>query len=500
MTAALAVILAAGFALLAVTIGSLRDAGRAALRAQEAVTVGTELERSVVALESGLRGFVATGREADLAPFEAASDAYPRQVQRLRDLARGDASLRADVSAVERQIGDYIDLWAIPLVAIARDQPAYGRALLADDRGRERVRGVQAQLALMFDRARSGAARKEGRAGSRADAAVLLGIVGILLTAVATVGAGQLLRRGILRPIRRVAGASETLAGGDFSARVPDDRADELGDLARAFNAMAASLERHQRELASRAAQLERSNRELEDYASVTAHDLQGPLVTMSMYAGLLTQRLEGKDRLLAEHIRDNTTDMRRLVRDLLGYARLDRQPGRSDPVELDAVLQHALDSLAGPLQDAGASVRAAPLPGVIGDADRLQQLLQNLLTNAIKFTADGEPPRIEISGRADSPTEARVSVRDHGIGFPPGQAELIFRPFQRLHSADRFEGSGIGLAVCAKIVEQHRGRIWAEGRPGAGATFHIVLPLTAMPGPDPGPGATLVGAGGLPT
>jgi signal transduction histidine kinase len=496
VSAVLAVVLAAGFALLVIAIGSLRDAGRSALRAQQAVTAGTQLERSVVALESGLRGYVATGRDRDLEPFTLARIQYPRQVTRLQALAVGDESLSADVAAVSRQITDYVNLWVIPLLETTRERPAVGRALLSDRKGRERIAGIRQAFDHMFTRARSSAAAKERRADRRSDLAVTMGIIGIVLVAFGAVGATLLLRRGILRPIRSVAGASETLAAGDLSARVPDDRHDELGDLARAFNAMADSLEKQQRELASRAAELEQSNRELEDYASVTAHDLQGPLVTMSMYAGLLAQRVEGEDRKLAEHIRDGTATMRRLVRDLLGYARLERVPGRQDRVELDTVVQRALDSLAGPLQDAGAQVSVDPLPAVTGDADRLQQLVQNLLTNAIKFT-DGIP-RIEISGRAETASEARISVRDHGIGFQPGQAELIFRPFQRLHSPDRFEGSGIGLAVCQKIVEQHRGRIWADGRPGRGATFHFTVPLAVSD--ETSPDANLVGAGRLPT
>jgi signal transduction histidine kinase len=496
ISAVLAAVLAAGFALLVVAIGSLRDAGHAALRAQQAVTVGTELERSVVALESGLRGYVATGRDAELTPFWAARDAYPGQVDQMRVLARDDEGLRADVASIDEQITDYVKLWALPLLETTRERPEVGRALLSDRKGRERVDAIQDSFDELFLRADATAAAKERRADRRSDVAVGMGVVGIVLVVLGAIGAVLLLRNGILRPISRVSGASETLAGGDLTARVPDDRNDELGDLARSFNAMAASLERHQQELASRAAALERSNRELEDYASVTAHDLQGPLVTISMYAGLLAQRLDGEDRKLAEHIRDGTAGMRRLVRDLLGYARLERLPGRQDRVKLDDVLHRALDSLAGPVQDAGAQITADPLPAVTGDADRLQQLLQNLLTNAIKFT-DGVP-QIEISAETESPTETRVTVRDHGIGFQPGQAELIFRPFQRLNSPDRFEGSGIGLAVCQKIVDQHRGRIWAEGRPGEGAAFHLTLPLAATL--DPAPDATLVGAGGLPT
>jgi signal transduction histidine kinase len=314
-------------------------------------------------------------------------------------------------------------------------------------------------------------------------------------------GVVALLRRQVLRPISRVASASGAVASGNLTVRVATRRLDELGALARAFNTMAASLERNQAELAERAQDLERSNRELEDYASVTAHDLQGPLVTIGMYAGLLSKRLEGDEesRALAEHIRAGAERMRALTRDLLAYARLERETTAADPVELDVVVRDTLEALAGPLRDRRAEVVAEELPAVCGDAARLRQVFQNLLTNAIKFT-DGRPPHVSITGGEDADGMVRVSVRDDGIGFAPGQAELIFRPFQRLHSADRYEGTGIGLAVCQKIVEQHGGRIWAEGEPGEGATFSFTLPRLDVAEPEPPPGASLVGAGGLPT
>jgi light-regulated signal transduction histidine kinase (bacteriophytochrome) len=248
--------------------------------------------------------------------------------------------------------------------------------------------------------------------------------------------------------------------------------------LARAFNGMAASLERSRVELAQRAEDLERSNRELEDYASITSHDLQGPLVTVGMYAEMLTQRLQAdpESRQLAENIRDGAAGMRRLVRELLAYARLERRAIEPEPVALDDAVREALDNLAGPIADADAEVRVERLPIVMGDVARIVQLVQNLLTNAIKFTSGGSP-QVEVSASRDG-TMAVVSVRDHGIGIERDKSEVIFRPFHRLHGADRYAGTGIGLAVCQKIVEQHGGRIWVDSAPGEGATFSFTLPL----------------------
>lgn len=230
----------------------------------------------------------------------------------------------------------------------------------------------------------------------------------------------------------------------------------------------------------------------------MTSHDLQGPLVTIGMYAGLLARKLQDDDeaRALAEHIRTGSEGMRRLVRELLAYARLDRHAGTQEPVDLDELVHETLDVLAGPVWTPvprSSSCRTCPPSWATRGA--CARCCRNLLANAIKFTEQSFP-RVEVSATAQD-GQARVSAHDHGIGFAEGQAELIFRPFQRLHSADRFEGTGIGLAVCQKIVEQHGGRIWAEGRPGAGATFHFTLPLAGVRGTIGGPApGDLVGAG----
>jgi signal transduction histidine kinase len=490
ISAAFALMLTGGFFVLVLAIEQLRDAGKAAVRAQQAVTVGTELQKSVVNLENGLRGYVGTGRVRLLDPFEEARRQYPEEVRELEVLARDDPALRAEVRQISGEISDYVDLWAIPLLGVAEDDLEVARSVIVNQTGRMRVERIRSGFRRMFARARAEAQRREQKADRRSRIAVGLGIFGIFLVLSIAVAAAWMLRRVVLRPVKDVAEATETVGAGDLTTRVPADRPDEIGDLARAFNDMAASLERSRVELADRAEDLERSNRELEDYASITSHDLQGPLVTVGMYAEMLCQRLE-KDpeaRQLAANIRDGAAGMRRLVRELLAYARLERRAIEPEPVALDRLVREALDSLAGPIADAEADVRVEPLPVVMGDPARLIQLLQNLLTNAIKFTG-ASSARVEVFSRRDGDM-AVISVRDHGIGLDPDKTEVIFRPFHRLHGAERYAGTGIGLAVCQKIVDQHGGRIWAESEPGQGATFNFTLRLaeemSQQPLPEP--------------
>ena len=483
----LALLLSGAFAVLIVAVGNQRDAGRQALRIQEAITAGTQLERSAISMEAGLRGFVASGRTRALEPFNAARKVYPDQVRQLQHLIADDPRQQATVRRISAQIADYVNLWALPLLSISRDRINVARSIVVNTTGRQRIDAVRSSFLELFSRERSVAAARERAAERRSNVATLLGGLGIALVVIITMGMALYLRRAMIRPALAVANATDAVAAGDLSTRVPVERADEMGKLARGFNAMTASLQRGREQLGQRTAELERSNRDLEDYASVASHDLQGPLSTISMYSELLVSRLRDRsddDAELAARVGLAAQRMRTLVRDLLTYSRLDRSQMRWDEVELDEVMRTALDNLAGPIAEHGADVSAEALPVVRGDSGQLCQVIQNLVSNAVKFT-EGDSPVVRVCATA-AHAEARVSVIDNGIGIDPEHAQRIFRPFQRLHSSDRYEGSGIGLAICERIVSRHGGRIWAEGTPGAGSTFHFTVPLVR---PAAGPG-----------
>jgi light-regulated signal transduction histidine kinase (bacteriophytochrome) len=277
-----------------------------------------------------------------------------------------------------------------------------------------------------------------------------------------------------------VAGASERVAGGDLSARVPASREeDEIGRLARAFNQMTEALERNRGELQRRTEDLERSNRELEQYAQVTSHDLQAPLATIRLYVDVLGRRLGAEEQAQARELLDGIVGsldrMRALIRDLLEYSRAGRGDVAHTPVQPRELVEQALENLAGPIADRGAQIVTEPLPVVRGDRRQLGQVFQNLIGNAVKFSDEGAP-RVAIAGRLDGEF-AHFTVTDNGIGIDPAHAERIFEPFQRLQPEERYEGTGIGLAICQKVVAAHGGRIWAEGEPGAGSVFHFTLP-----------------------
>lgn len=237
---------------------------------------------------------------------------------------------------------------------------------------------------------------------------------------------------------------------------------------------------RAESELRNRAEELARSNRELEQFAYVASHDLQEPLRTVSGFAELLAKRYQNQLGEEADEyigfITAGTRRMKSLIEDLLRYSRVSRERTELSQVDLNAVLQTALANLQAAISSSGARIDAGPLPSLRADRQQLVQLFQNLVGNALKFRSEA-PPEVRIRAeRHDG--DWWFSVRDNGIGIDPASAERVFQLFQRLHTRDVYEGNGIGLTICKKIVDLHGGRIWVEpGNPGS--IFYFTLPAS---------------------
>lgn len=240
--------------------------------------------------------------------------------------------------------------------------------------------------------------------------------------------------------------------------------------------------ERKQQEeaLERSAAELRRSNQELEQFAYVTSHDLQEPLRQVRSFVQLLRDRhldrLEGKAAEYMQFIVDGTVRMSNLVQDLLTYSRVGPRETRAEATSCLTVLNSALANLQGSIREAGARITHDNLPTLKVDPVQLTQLFQNLVGNAVKFRRQDVPPEIHVGARRER-TAWLLSVQDNGIGIDSEHFNRIFLIFQRLHGREKYSGTGIGLAICRKIVEQYGGRIWVESQVGAGTTFYFTLP-----------------------
>ena len=306
----------------------------------------------------------------------------------------------------------------------------------------------------------------------------------------------------IVRKINALLDATRRLAAGDLSTRVTIKRGTkELSQLARAFNEMAQSLQQHTIErqraearLQTYTVQLEQSNRDLQEFANVASHDLQEPLRKIQAFGDRLraryAERLDDDGQDYLERMQSATRRMQTLINDLLTYSRVTTRAQPFTPVSLTDVVGEVISDLEVRLAETGGRVEIDTLPTIEADYSQMRQLLQNLIGNALKYHRPDCPPVVKVY--ADSPAAAdphtggnnstgeryRIVVEDNGIGFDEKYLERILQPFQRLHGRGQYEGTGMGLAICRKIVERHSGIVQAKSMPGQGATFIVTLPV----------------------
>jgi len=339
----------------------------------------------------------------------------------------------------------------------------------------------------------------------------LVGIF-VVLAAGLVLAFGFTVLRSVFNPVSELQAGATRIGAGDLEFRVPEGGHNEVGDLARTFNKMADDLEvsygelqreievRRQAEeelrahrdrlevlvfertqdLQSTMEELGRSNAELEQFAYVASHDLQEPLRMIGSYVQLLEKRYKGRlddeaDEFI-EYAVDGARRMQDLINDLLAFSRVERRGRPFADVDMNEALAGAMMNLQILVESSGAVVTHGDLPEVTGDRVQLEQLLQNLIINAIKFRGPDDP-RVSVTSRREGDKWV-FSVADNGIGFNEVYCDRIFQIFQRLQSREEFEGTGIGLAIATRIVERHGGKIWAESEEGKGSTFFFTLPV----------------------
>lgn len=305
-------------------------------------------------------------------------------------------------------------------------------------------------------------------------------------------GAWALSELGIRRQVARIDAALTRFSGGDFDARIGQPYpGGEIGDLMAAIDRDFGLIQRQratieqlnadlERRVADRTAELEAANQELESFCYSVSHDLRMPLRHIDGYVGLLERELgpavSAEARRCLGVVAESTRNMGRLIDDLLAFSRMSRQELGDEEVDPDVLVREIVAMLAP--QTAGRRIewRISPLPRVRGDAAMLRQVFANLIDNAIKYTGPRELAVIEIGSRREPDGQQLFYVRDNGVGFDMRYAEKLFGVFQRLHRADQFAGTGIGLANVRRIIVRHGGRVWAEAEEGRGAAFYFTL------------------------
>jgi signal transduction histidine kinase len=486
------VLIAALFALTSIALGGAALANLASARDRVVNKIDpaafrtSQLEVAFLNQETGVRGYALSAQPAFLTPYGRGRVQQQREVSALQRLLAGMPAASADLARVIAQANTWRASYAEPTISQVRasGKPPVGAAAGQGkpdfDRLRNALGALQADLA---------GERAQAVSGLNSSAAALNAIcigIGVTLVAVLIVLAFGL-ERSVIRPLYRLAADARQVADGDFAHPVDSSGPQEMRAVGTDVNSMRerivaelSAVRAAHAILEARTEDLQRSNAELEQFAYVASHDLQEPLRKVASFCQLLQRRYAGRldekaDQYI-EHAVDGAKRMQALINDLLAFSRVGQTAQNREQVSCAVLLAQAWANLGPAVRASHATIEVGDLPEVLGESPLLTAVFQNLLSNALKFTG-GEAPRVSVSARQDGDYWL-FSFTDNGIGIPAEYAERIFVIFQRLHDRAAYPGTGIGLAMCRKIIEYHGGRIWLDTTVTSGTRFCFTLPV----------------------
>jgi signal transduction histidine kinase len=422
---------------------------RTLVKISRTVTHAHEVQRAiegvyseVIDMETGQRGFLLTGDEAYLAPYETARERISARLEQLNSLTKDNPAqqqrleeLKPLVAARQATLAHGVEVRRSQGLDAAMGEVSSGRGKREMDQIREIITAMQqAEDNLLKRRAR------QSRASARQ--VVLEFAIATALAVAAVVGLFGLYRRDV---------AERRRAQAELERRVTE-----------------------------RTAELEAANKELEAFSYTVSHDLRAPLRAIDGFSRILiddfSASLPAECQDYLRDVRENTQQMGRLVDDLLIFSRLSRQPLKRETIDTAELVRQVVEDLRAEMDGRQVALRIGGMPASHGDAALLKQVWANLLSNALKYTSKRSAATIEVDSLNAPDGEPIYFVRDNGVGFDMQYAHKLFGVFQRLHRAEEYSGTGVGLAIVQRIVQRHGGRVWAEARPDEGATFFFTL------------------------
>jgi signal transduction histidine kinase len=480
-SSALALLVGAAFTALILAVSAQQEATDREARSKDVTAASLELERLVSDVESNFLSFAVTGSTDSLNAYEAATRKLPAQLATLEALVRDDPDQRENAREIENQIREYAFASLPPLIPILQEV----KGLSENDATLTQSVNVQTdEIRRLFSRFRTEedklASEAAQDADERTDIAVVVGGVAVGASMALIALFGIVLARSIGGPVRAVADGAGRIAGGELSLRLPEEGPGEVGELTRAFNAMAERLEATHAELEQQNEELRESERGKTELVSIVSHELRTPLASVLGFTALLLKReFDPPTRRHYLGIVDaQACRLAALLEDFLDVQRIEHEGVDLAPEKVD--LARLLDEQAqlyaaqSPKHRLAVDLAERPLT-VRGDPGRLAQVVGNLLSNAIKYSPEGGTVQLVAARSGDG---VRIAVHDEGLGIPEDQQSRIFTKFFRGDAgATGITGTGLGLAVSREIVEAHGGSIGFDSDPGQGTTFWLELP-----------------------
>ena len=419
----------------------------------------------LTAAETGQRGYILTGKDVYLEPFLATERSLESKLHELSPKLLAEANDPEIINRLNSLVQDKLDELraTIKIRQTAGFQPALN--LIDTDRGQKTMMNVRQLVAMLQSHERALLAGRQEILRQLRIQVISLFVAGVLASFLLVALVYRANRRFVFEQEEKQAELNQ--ANAELEERVHE----------RTFQ-----LEQRTTELERRTQELQRSNADLESFAFIASHDLQEPLRMISAFGALLSrqyhQKLDPRADEFIEFMVNSAQRMQLLIDDLLQYARIGRQAFDYEQMALADSVHIACVQLSTVVKEANAEIEIDDLPLIWGSKLLLAQVFEELIGNAVKFRNREQIPKIIISTTKSQNTSVwTITVQDNGIGFDPQYREVIFRMFQTLHPKADYPGTGVGLAICKRIIEQHGGQLWAESSPGAGSTFCFTFP-----------------------